>query len=73
MAAMPGGDTLFQGSVIAIAAAPEHSIQCLLLGRGWSELLFIGRAHGWLVHMPLFCPIGVFSAMLRSARGYAVD
>ena len=58
VAPLPGRDALLQGGVVEHATAPEHLLQRPLLGGRRPQLLLVGLAHRWLLHMVLFCLIG---------------
>jgi hypothetical protein len=54
MAAPPGSDTLLQGGVVELAAAPQDFLQRPLLGGRGPQLFFVGFMAGHLVHIPVF-------------------
>jgi hypothetical protein len=55
MAALVGGDALFQGGVVKPAAQQQDTLKCSLLFRSGLEVVFEGLAYNRLFHTHLFC------------------
>src|SRR5262249_23603481 len=67
-AALPSGDALLEGGVVAVAPAPQDAIQRPLLGRSRPPILLVGFARHLWFHRLLFCLIDKVLARARANK-----